>query len=112
MHVELFTLLKSWILVKHGQSFKKRFGCITVFFCAKYTLPGFLQVSESFFLIVALHDAVKGGTPYMGISPGRVCLCTHRPEREQERAHQHATFGSAARDSLGKNVSKEVCFWL
>ncbi len=27
-------------------------------------------------------------------------------------ANQHASSGSAARDSLGKNVSKEVCFWL
>ncbi len=27
-------------------------------------------------------------------------------------ANQHASIGSAARDSLGKNVSKEVCFWL
>ncbi len=39
---------------------------------------------------------------------------THRlaREREQERAHQRASFGCTARDSLGKNVSKEVCFWL
>ncbi len=27
-------------------------------------------------------------------------------------ANQHASISSAARDSLGKNVSKEVCFWL
>ncbi len=49
----------------------------------------------------------------MGISPGRTRPCTHRPEWERERAHQHASIGRlAARDSLGKNVSKEVCFWL
>ncbi len=57
---------------------------------------------------MALHDVNEGGTPYMGISPGRTRPCTHRPEREQECAHQHASFGCTARDSLGKNVSKEV----
>ncbi len=37
----------------------------------------------------------------------------HRPEWEPERACQHASIGRlAARASLGKNVSKEVCFWL
>ncbi len=55
------------------------------------------------FSIVALADVNEGGTPYMGISPGRTHACTHRPERELH---------PAARDSLGKNVSKEVCFWL
>ncbi len=44
---------------------------------------------------------------------GRTRPCTHRPEWERERAHQRASIGRlAARDSLGKNVSKEVCFWL
>ncbi len=45
--------------------------------------------------------------------PERTRPCTHRPEWERERAHQRASIGRlAARDSLGKNVSKEVCFWL
>ncbi len=49
----------------------------------------------------------------MGISPGRTRPCTHWPEWERERAHQRASIGRlAARDSLGKNVSKEVCFLL
>ncbi len=49
----------------------------------------------------------------MGISPGRTRPCTHCPEWEQERAHQRASIGRlAALDSLGKNVSKEECFWL
>ncbi len=61
------------------------------------------------FSIVALVDVNDGGTPYMGISPGRTRPCTHRPERE--RSHQRASSDcTAARDSLGKNVSKEVCF--
>ncbi len=60
---------------------------------------------------MALADANDGGTPYMGISPGRARLCTHWPARE--RTHQRASFGcTAAQYSLGKNVSKEVCFWL
>ncbi len=49
----------------------------------------------------------------MGISPGRTRPCTHRPEWERKRAHQRGSIGRlAARDSLRKNVSKEVCFWL
>ncbi len=37
---------------------------------------------------MALRDVMKGGTPYMGISPRRARPCTHRPEREQERVSQ------------------------
>ncbi len=97
---------------KHGQSFKKKIGHITEYFCAKNLTSGFVQVSE-FFSIVVLDDVNDGGTPYMGIPPGRTHPCTHRPEWERERAHQRASIGRlAARDSLGKNVSKEVCFWL
>ncbi len=55
---------------KHGQSFKKQFGRIT-----KNLASGFVQVSESFFSIVALDDINEGGTPYMGISPGRTRPC-------------------------------------
>ncbi len=81
------------------------------FFFAKNLTSGFVQVSE-FFSIVALHDVNEGGTPYMDISPGRMRPCTHRPARVQVHAHQRASFSCTARDSLGKNVSKEVCFWL
>ncbi len=83
-------------------------ACITGYFCAKNLTSGFVQVSESFF--IALADVNNGGTTYMGISPGRTRPCTHRLERE--RTHQHTSIGSATRDSLGKNVSKEVCFCL
>ncbi len=34
---------------KHGQSLKKRFGCITEYFCAKNLPSGFVQVSKGFF---------------------------------------------------------------
>ncbi len=57
---------------------------------------------------MALADINEGETPYMGISTGRKCPCTHRPEREQEQ-HINALHPDAL---LGKNVSKEVCFWL
>ncbi len=90
---------------KHGQSFKKKIGRITEYFCAKNLRTSFGE----FFSIVVLYDVNDGGTPYMGISRP----CTHRPEWERERAHQRASVGRlAARASLGKNVSKEVCFWL
>ncbi len=51
-------------------------------FCAKNTLMGSLQVSERFFIfyfyfLMSLHDVMKGGTPYMCISPGRVHPRTH-----------------------------------
>ncbi len=66
-----------------------------------------------FFSILVLDDVNDGVTPYMGISPGRTRPYRHRPEWEWERAHQRALIGRlAAQDSLGKNVSKEVCFWL
>ncbi len=62
---------------------------MTEYFWDKKLTSGFVQVSESFFSIVALHD--EGGTTYMGISPRRARPCTHRPE--QERAHQRTSFG-------------------
>ncbi len=30
------------------------------------------------------HGVNDGGTPYMGISPGKTCPCAHRPARERE----------------------------
>uniref|UniRef100_A0A8C1YHX5 Ras-related protein R-Ras2 n=1 Tax=Cyprinus carpio TaxID=7962 RepID=A0A8C1YHX5_CYPCA len=63
-----------------------------------------------FFSIMPLHYVMKGGTPYMGTSPGRACSHMHRPEREQECAHQRTSFSSTARDSLSKNVFKESYF--
>ncbi len=90
---------------KHGQSLKKKIWTYNrVFLCQK---------SHFWIRTSVLDDVNDGGTPYMGISPGRTRPCTHRPEREGEHAHQRASIGRlAARDSLGKNVSKEVCFWL
>ncbi len=98
---------------KHGQSFKKMFWTYNkVFLCQKSHFRVRTSFGE-FFSIVVLDDVNDSGTPYMGISPRRTRPYTHRPEWEREHAHQHASIGRlAARDWLGKNVSKEVCFWL
>ncbi len=91
----VYTVKELDSLAKHGQSLKKLFGGINL-------TSGFVQVSESFF-IMALADVNDGGFPYMGISPGRTRPCTHS---------ERASFDCTAQDSLGKNVSEEVCFWL
>ncbi len=83
-----------------------------VFLCQKSHFRVRTSFGE-FFSIVVLDDVNDGGTPYMGISPRRTRPYTHRPEWEREHAHQRASIGRlASRDWLGKNVSKEVCFWL
>ncbi len=95
---------------KHGQSFKKKnWKYNRVFLCQKSHFRIHTSFGE-FFSIVVLYDVNDGGTPYMGISPGKNAS-VHASTRVRA-ANQHASIDSAARDSLGKNVSKEVCFWL
>ncbi len=53
-----------------------------VFLCQKSHFRVRTSFGE-FFSIVVLDDVNDGGTPYMGISPGRTRPYTHRPEREQ-----------------------------
>ncbi len=92
---------------------EKLFGCITEYCCAKNLTSGFVQVSERFFSIVALADVNDWWNSV---------ICALLPE-ERARAcidqseskcfiHQCASSSSTAQDLLGKNVSKEVCFWL
>ncbi len=55
-----------------------------VFLCQIHT-SRFCTSFGKFFSIMAIHDVMKGGTPYMGISPGRARLCTHRREQDGTR---------------------------
>ncbi len=86
---------------KHGQSFKKKMWTYNRVHFRVRTSFG------EFFSIVVLDDVNDGGTPYMGISPGRTRLCTHRPEREQpiNTLHPAALHGTrSGRTSLKKCV--------
>ncbi len=92
---------------KHGQSFKKRIWTYNrVFLCQKSHFRVRTSFRE-FFSIVVLDDVNDGGTPYMGISPGRTRPCAHRPEREQpiNTLHSAALHGTrSGRTSLKKCV--------
>ncbi len=57
-----------------------------VFLCQKSYFRVHKNLGE-FVSIVALHDVNEGGILYMGISPRRTRLFTHRPEQEQVRAY-------------------------
>ncbi len=72
----------------------------------KISLPGSYKFQRVFSIFV-LDDVNDGGTPYMGISPGRTRPCTHQPEREQpintlQSAALHGT--RSGRTSLKKCV--------
>ncbi len=104
------TSLQYILMLSMDKVSKKCFGRITEYFCAKNLTSGFVQVSESFFSIVVLDDVNDGGNSLYGHF-SRKNTPLHASTRARA-ANQHASIGSAARDSLGKNVSKEVCFWL
>ncbi len=53
-----------------------------VFLCQIHT-SGFFTSFGKFFSIMAIPDVMKGGTPYMGMSPAR--LCTHLWEQDGTR---------------------------
>ncbi len=96
---------------KHGQSFKKWFGSITEYFCTKYTLLGFLQVLESFFDRGSSWDNEGGNSLYTHFSRKNAPVHTSTKAGARERARLSMLYpASLHRDSLGKNISKEVCF--
>ncbi len=77
-----------------------------VFLCQKSHFRVRTSFGE-FFSIVVLDDVNDGGTPYMGISPGRTRI--DRSESSQStRFNQQAGSTGLARE----NVSKEECLWL
>ncbi len=88
---------------------KKCFGRIIEYFWAKNLTSGFVQVSESFFDRCSWWRKRRWNSLYGHFSQKNAPVHASTGARA---ANQHASIGSAARDSLGKNVSKEVCFWL
>ncbi len=90
---------------KHGQSFKKNFWTYNrVFLCQKSHFRVRTSFGE-FFSIVVLDDVNDGGTPYMGISPGRTRLYTHRPEL-RTRARPSTRFN---RQAGSTGLTREEC---
>ncbi len=76
------------------------------YFCAKNLTSGFVRV---FFDRCSWWRKRRWNSLYGHFS--RKNTPVHASTRARA-ANQHASIGSTARDSLGKNVSKEVCFWL
>ncbi len=94
---------------KHGQSLKKKFGRITVFLCQKSHFQIRTSFGEFFFDRCSWWRKRRWNSLYGHFSRKNAPVHASTGARA---ANQHASIGSAARDSLGKNVSKEVCFWL
>ncbi len=104
---DVYTVKELDYHAKHGQHFtiwmyNRVFLCWTSHF-------RFRTSFGELFSIVALADINDGGTPYMGISPGRTRPCTHWPEREQKQPistlHSAALYGTrSGRMSLKKCV--------
>ncbi len=79
----------------------------------KISLPDSYKFRRVFFDRCTLWRKRRWNSLYGHFSRVRTRPYMHRAEWERERARQHASIGRlAARASLGKNVSKEVCFWL
>ncbi len=87
---------------KHGQSFKKdNWTYNRVFLCQKSHFWVRTSFGE-FFSIVVLDDVNDGGTPYMGISPGRA----HRARIDQSESSQSTRFN---RQAGSTGLAREEC---
>ncbi len=95
---------------KHGQSFKKLFGSMTEYFCAKNLPSRFVQVPESFFQSWLLLTKTMVELLIWAFLPKECARA--RIDWSESKSAPINELHLAARDLLEKNVSKEVCFWL
>ncbi len=90
---------------KHGQSFKKKIWTYNrVFLCQKSHFRIRTSFGE-FFSIVVLYDVNDGGTPYMGISPGKNAS-VHALTRVRARARPSTGFN---RQAGSTGIAREEC---
>ncbi len=90
---------------KHGQSLKNFFWMYNrVFLCQKSHFWVRTSFGE-FFSIVVLDDVNDGGTPYMGISPGKNAS-VHASTRVRKRACPSTRFN---RQAGSTGLAREEC---
>ncbi len=106
---DVYTVKELDYHAKHGQHFTIwMYNSISVL---NISLPGSYKFRRVVFDCSSCRHKRWWNSLYGHIS--RKNAPVHASTRERAKAaHQHASFGCTVRDSLGKNVSKEVCFWL
>ncbi len=91
---------------KHGQSFKNNLEVWLSISVAKIFLPGSYKFRKVFFNHGSCWRKRRWDTIYGNFSR------KNAPVHASTRARARPSTRFIQRDSLGKNVSKEVCFWL